>query len=142
MSVEKYRLHAMPEAQCHIVIQHDTTKTVVELISYSTSVLRVVYDNNSIQLYCSGTYSTTTRRHINRFTTEFFGENMYYQCKDAVKHGVSPVVFFDQTYYTVYNIHILYTCYQDVYNTLFNTISKYENNAFGIGAVKKYRGHY
>ena len=36
---------------------------------------------------CSGTYSQTTRRHINRFTKEFTGENMYYSCRDAVNRG-------------------------------------------------------
>ena len=142
MSVEKYRLHSMPSAQCHIIIQHDTTKTVVELISYDTSVLRAVYENDSFQLYCSGTYSHTTARHINRFTTEFFGDNLYHQCADAVRGHVSPVAFFNQPYYTVYNIHTLYTCYDYVYDTFFKTIYNYENDAFGIGQVKKYKGHY
>lgn len=83
----EYRLNSAPGSQCHIAITNDRFRNdiLIELISYSTSVCKIRlsrYDGNKLaELYASGTYSVTTARHINRFTTEFCGANLYYEVK-------------------------------------------------------------
>lgn len=89
MNNTEYRLRSMPYAQCRVRIadNHDSC----DLISYSTSVcfLKVVSvsTGEALRLYCSGTYSCTTARHINRFTREFCGRNLYHECKAAINHN-------------------------------------------------------
>ena len=83
---KQYRLLSMPHAQCRVYIKRfDDESVSVELVSYETSVL-IINSNPAIgtALYCSGTYSVTTARHINRFTREFCGDNKYFECKSAV----------------------------------------------------------
>lgn len=141
MSVAKYRLHSMPSAQCHVVIQHDDEKTVVELVSYSTYVLRIVEEKDTITLLCSGVYSTTTARHINRFTREFFGTSLYYDCKDSLK-GEKFVKLFGQFYSVVFCKKPGDENYDKYIDTFERTIYNYEYDDFGYGAVKKYYGSY
>ena len=80
----KYRLNSMRYAQCHVVITNDLNcdSVSIELISYSTSVCKIILTRSAFEkhaeLYASGTYSTSTARHINRFTREFCGSNMYH----------------------------------------------------------------
>lgn len=83
---KQYRLMSMPNAQCRVYIKRfDDGSVSVELISYDTSVCLVNYNPvNGAELLCSGTYSVTTARHINRFTREFCGENKYHECKSAL----------------------------------------------------------
>lgn len=83
---KQYRLLSMPSAQCRVyIMRFDDGSVSVELISYDTSVLILNYNPDvGAALYCSGTYSTTTARHINRFTREFCGENKYHVCKSAL----------------------------------------------------------
>lgn len=82
----QYRLLSMPRAQCRVYIKRfDDESVSVELVSYETSVLLVNYHPDSgAALYCSGTYSVTTARHINRFTRELFGDSKYHECKSAL----------------------------------------------------------
>lgn len=95
----KYRLKSMPRAQCHVEIVEcfnldpsdlvsgtlTPDSVVVTLVSYNTRVLSIVLDYvsapRSVALFATGTYSNTTARHINRFTTEFFGCNLYHNVK-------------------------------------------------------------
>lgn len=103
---KSFRMVSMPSAQCHVDITvnyHTNAIERVSLVSYATEVLRLVPDADGLHynLWCSGTYSATTARHINRFTTEFCGTNMYFECKNALKMrpsgcydsfvGVAPV---------------------------------------------------
>lgn len=85
MESNRYRLESMQHAQCHVTIQRRSLKDVeARLISYSTVVLVAQgTSEGGVRLMCSGTYSVTTARHINRFTTEFFGKNLYHECKRA-----------------------------------------------------------
>lgn len=88
MEKKDYRLASMPFSMCHVTIKRygetcEEQAISVELWSYYTHVLTIDYhaDDQSFELYASGTYSVTTARHINRFTTEFLGENMYHEIK-------------------------------------------------------------
>lgn len=87
MTSNSYRLESMQHAQCHVIIQRRSLKDVeARLISYSTLVLVAQgTPEGSVRLLCSGTYSPTTARHINRFTKEFFGMNLYHACKEATR---------------------------------------------------------
>lgn len=86
LTVGHYRLLSMPHAQCRVYIKRfDDGSVSVELISYDTRVLIANYHPDSgAELFCSGTYSRTTSRHINRFTRELFGDSKYFECKSAV----------------------------------------------------------
>ena len=83
----KYRLNSMGYAQCHVAITNDMNcdSVSIELISYSTSVCKIILSRSSVgktaELFASGTYSVTTARHINRFTKEFCGCNLYHEVK-------------------------------------------------------------
>lgn len=85
----KYRLNTLRYAQCHIAITNDLNcdSVSIELISYSTSVCKIILSRSSAGktavLFASGTYSVTTSRHITRFTTEFCGRNLCYDVKKA-----------------------------------------------------------
>lgn len=100
IETRKYRLNSMPRAQCYVEIvecfnlgpdDFDTDtlapdSVVVTLVSYDTRVLSIVHDYvsapRSVALFATGTYSNITARHINRFTTEFFGRNLYRNVKE------------------------------------------------------------
>lgn len=86
ISAKQYRMLSMPHAQCRVYIKRfDDNSVSVELVSYVTSVLIIESNPGAgTALYCSGTYSATTARHINRFTREFCGENKYHECKSAM----------------------------------------------------------
>lgn len=86
ISAKQYRLLSMPHAQCRVYIKRfDNGGASMELISYETSVLLAIYTPGvGACLYCSGTYSNTTARHINRFTRELFGDSKYHECKKAI----------------------------------------------------------
>ena len=90
MEKKDYRLDSMPSAMCHVVIKRygetcEEQAISVELWSYYTHVLTIDYhaDDQSFDLHASGTYSVTTARHINRFTKEFLGENLYHSVKSV-----------------------------------------------------------
>ena len=82
---KRYRLRSMPYAQANVGIEEiDGEYTAVRLYSYKTLVAVIDVVRRPATLYCTGIYSRTTARHINRFTTEFCGRNLYYECKEAV----------------------------------------------------------
>lgn len=88
MESNRFRLESMQHAQCHITIQRrDINEFEVRLISYRTVVLVAHHTADGVELLCSGTYSATTARHINRFTKEFFDSNLYYACKLATDNS-------------------------------------------------------
>lgn len=90
LNTKKYHLRSMPKANCHVEIEKDsyTGYTAVRLISYKTRVIEftVIPALWKVSLLASGTYSATTARHINRFTKEFFGTNLYHDIAAVVGH--------------------------------------------------------
>lgn len=92
--VKKYVLKSMPAANCHVEIERTGEtggrfggKLVrISLVSYKSEVLRIYPDENSVYwcdiVDCNVNYSPTTARHVNRFTTEFFGKNLYHELKN------------------------------------------------------------
>lgn len=74
------RLKLMPAAQAGIIQDADGT---IKLISYATCVAAV---DGAGWLTCSGTYGSTTRRHINRFLKEFETPCGYYDAKRCYEH--------------------------------------------------------
>lgn len=90
MEEKDFRLASMPYAQCHVKIKRygercEEQSIDVELWSYYTHVMSISYhaDSQSFDVIASGTYSVTTARHINRFTKEFLGINLYHDVKRA-----------------------------------------------------------
>lgn len=83
-----YHLKSMPAAQCHVRLNTDEhgAPMSIELYSYRTCIL-VVSRRPSDVWACypvfNPAYSATTSRHVNRFTTELFGVNMYFECKEV-----------------------------------------------------------
>ena len=97
-TIRNYRLMSMPTAQCYVEIfkewecSDDTEikgaphRVIITLVSYSTRVCSIVlnlHDKPKMVVLASGVYSTTTARHINRFTQEFFGVNLYSTIRDV-----------------------------------------------------------
>lgn len=84
-----YRLASMPSAQCHVRFYYsDGELEEVWLVSYNTTVIVISGLNTSNPYWgCSGVYSKTTARHINRFTSEFLGENLYQTAKNIAMTG-------------------------------------------------------
>ena len=84
MTIKKYHLQSMPAAQCHVELSFDDSGLFksVSLVSYSTKILTLDY---TVYIRCTVNYpvdcSRTTARHVNRFTTEFFGCNLYHELK-------------------------------------------------------------
>ena len=99
--IRNYRLMSMPSAQCYVEIlkewdcPNDTEikdaphRVTITLVSYSTRVCSIVIDPIAsppkMAVLASGTYSNTTARHINRFTQEFFGVNLYNTIRDVTR---------------------------------------------------------
>ena len=84
MIITSYHLMSMPSASCHVNFYRNNGVLVkAELVSYSTVMLTAEYDGSGIKLTvnhsvgCSG----TTARHVNRFTTELTGTNLYHELK-------------------------------------------------------------
>jgi len=109
----RYRLATMPHAQCHISIDWNEYNEIekINLISYSTLVISIYRDKalDKYKMKCTGIYSSTTARHINRFTTEFLGKNQYYLCKSIINSE-------DYTLSTFEELHVNDTCYKYYYN--------------------------
>lgn len=118
---KQFRLLSMPSAQCRVYIKcFDDASVSVELISYDTSVCLVNYNPvNGAELLCSGTYSVTTARHINRFTREFCGENKYHECKASL---FNPDKLFAFGWYRVCDVDP---------ERLFKQCERYEDEARG-----------
>ena len=74
MTVDK-RLSHCPYGQCGVIF----TENGVDLYSYTTMVISIK-DN---WLYCTGTYSATTRKHIGCFLKEYAPRISYYTVKQC-----------------------------------------------------------
>lgn len=91
MKIESYRLRSMPSTQTHVEFVHDNCNELVSirLVSYSTPILeidRVEKDGEFVwvtNVVFNPAYSRTTARHVNSFTSELFGCNYYFKCKEA-----------------------------------------------------------
>ena len=80
------KLSAMPYAQAHVEIDDNNN---IYLFSYVTLVCKI--DSNG-WLTCTGTYSQTTRKHIEAFMHEYViypnGERgTYYDAKKCYENG-------------------------------------------------------
>lgn len=111
MSNKNYHLRFMPAAQCHVELSFDDSGLFksVSLVSYSTKILTLNYTD---EIWCTVNYpvdcSMTTARHVNRFTTEFFGRNLYHELK-RMGQGSSK-------------------CYEGVFYTCMAQVQWYVNN--------------
>lgn len=84
MIITSYHLMSMPSASCHVNFYHNNCVLVkAELVSYNNVMLTAEYDGNNIKLTVNHFVgcSRTTARHVNRFTTELTGTNLYYELK-------------------------------------------------------------
>ena len=84
MIITSYHLMSMPSASCHVNFYHNNNVLVkAELVSYNTVMLIAEYDDNNIKLTVNHPVdcSRTTARHVNRFTTELTGTNLYHELK-------------------------------------------------------------
>lgn len=87
-----YKLRSMPCANCHVEIIRDSkTKAFkgVCLYSYCTLMMKICFypatQHETVKLYYPVECSRTTARHVNRFTTEWLGENCYFKLKGKGK---------------------------------------------------------
>lgn len=136
-TVKRYKLRSMPSAMCHVTIAQDDVGAEITLRSYYTDVLNITVDNehSSVTLFATGTYSVTTARHINRFTNEFFGVNLYHQIKRELD-GHNGGCYME----------ISHSSDSEVYNRVYRAIHEYER--YGItfhdytkSQVERFRAH-
>lgn len=79
--LETRKLTNHEHAQCFVAIEDDGT---INFISYRTLVIRAVLDTSGqYVLFCTGTYSQTTRKQIGWFLKEYFGDVSYYDMKKS-----------------------------------------------------------
>ena len=91
MIITSYHLMSMPSANCHVNFYHNKCVLVkAELVSYNTVMLSAEYDGNNIKLTVNHFVgcSCTTARHVNRFTTELAGTNLYHELKKVPVDGM------------------------------------------------------
>ena len=115
MSIEKYHLRSMPAAQCHVCLITDElgAPTAIELYSYRTCILQIYRRPGDVwacYTVFNPAYSNTTARHVNRFTTELFGINMYYECKDVYnsEDDCLPTLLSNHEVYDFWNYYSQY----------------------------------
>lgn len=88
MIIEKYHLRSMLSAQCHVEFySDDCCLKEVRLVSYTSTILSVKYYGSDVDITVVYPVdcSATTARHVNRFTTELLGTNMYHALKKLGK---------------------------------------------------------
>ena len=83
------KLENMPYAQALVHKYYDKDGYLILSILQSYSTLVCAIDFNSNTIYCNGTYSQTTRKHIGSFARQFSGHTgfnslSYYDFKEAV----------------------------------------------------------
>lgn len=84
MIITSYHLRTMPAAKCHVnFYRNNGVIAKAELVSYNTVMLTAEYDDSNIKLTVNYPVdcSVTTARHVNRFTTELTGTNLYHELK-------------------------------------------------------------
>jgi hypothetical protein len=90
MIITSYHLMSMPSASCHVnFYRNNGVLSKAELVSYNTVMLTAEYDGSSIKLTVNHPVdcSVTTARHVNRFTTELTGTNLYHELKKVPTGG-------------------------------------------------------
>lgn len=104
MESKDYKLNDMKSAMCHVTIKRfcdpkEDGTIIIELWSYYTNVVTITCNAFGVCLVESqGYFSPSTTRHINRFTSEFLGKNMYYDIKSICGEdcgGMIPVTKFN-----------------------------------------------
>lgn len=87
IQVKKFHLMSMPSAQTHVeFVLEDGEIQGIWFCSYRTLELLIHKDESgkwACKVCAYAGYSSTTARHYNRFTNEFFGDNLYYVCKNT-----------------------------------------------------------
>ena len=114
-TTKRFHLNSMPSAQCTVeFVLHDGELTHVRFWSYSTLELDIY---KSIANSCADWfvtvcayvgYSATTARHINRFTTELFGHNLYHELKKVDIDCDAPYFLTDNEVGCFYNYYLNY----------------------------------
>ena len=91
MRIASYHLLSMPAAKCHVNFYYLDSGYLAkaELVSYSIVMLTAEYDCSNIKLTVNHSVdcSKTTARHVNRFTTELTGTNLYHELKKVPVDG-------------------------------------------------------
>lgn len=89
MKSYNYHMISMPYANCHVefIVDDFSILRNIRLWSYSTRILDVSVgpdETDAIDIFIDYYVgcSTTTARHVNRFTRELTGSNLYFQCRD------------------------------------------------------------
>ena len=91
MIITSYHLMSMPSASCHVnFYRNNGVLSKAELVSYNTVMLTAEYDGVDVKLTLNYHVdcSMTTARHVNRFTTELIGTNLYRELKKVPVDGV------------------------------------------------------
>lgn len=109
------KLHDHASAQCCVRLYKNGD---ICLQSYMTDV--VYYDSTRGFLYCTGTYSQTTRKHISWFLREYFPSVSYQSMRDCYQNdekyhvGINVTRKLDQREQNVmYSAHHGATLYPD-----------------------------
>lgn len=71
-------------SQCHVIINGNE----IVFVSYTTAVIRIIYEGAKRLIECSGTYSATTRKQIGWFLKEYANDLCYYDMKSIVGKGM------------------------------------------------------
>ena len=90
MVITSYHIRTMPAAKCHVNFYYNNYVLVkAELVSYNTVMLTAEYDGSDVELTVNYPVdcSVTTARHVNRFTTELTGTNLYHELKKVPVDG-------------------------------------------------------
>ena len=108
--VKKFHLMSMPSAQAHVgFILADDEIQGIWFFSYRTLEL-LIYKDESDKWLCKvcayAGYSRTTARHYNCFTKEFFGQDLYYQCKNTDVGDILDVVISQHDVESFYNYYV------------------------------------
>lgn len=82
-----YKMRNIPHGSCRLgVVRTDWNGAKIYhvfLYSYTTIVCGfTIVDDDTVLAFCTGTYSQTTRKHINRFCHEIYDNVSYYWFKD------------------------------------------------------------
>mgnify|MGYP000080252870 CR=1 FL=1 len=102
MKSYNYHMISMPAANTHVefVVDDFSILRNVRLWSYRTLILDIGVDSDVDVLHCCVNYavdcSKTTARHVNRFTTELFGDNKYFFFKHCKVGETYPLPGFMQ----------------------------------------------
>ena len=80
----KRNLRDHASSQCHVIIEDNE----IRFISYTTEVIRILFDSGRRLIECSGTYSPTTRRQIGWFLKEYASDLCYYDMKAIAGEGM------------------------------------------------------